>query len=506
MAEAPDWVINPNDFDYSMNIIGRIKIDGIFSDDSYDKIAAFHNSELRGVTNITYDEAYQEYFVFLTLYSNNTSGDAINFSIWDATKGQIIQSLVNTASSITFIDNNVLGTLSNPTLFENTDNIEKELTLNKGWTWVSMNVNDPNYSNLNELTSNQILETSDRILSHSPSLLETYYKDNFSPENSSWSGTISSNGGLSNNFMYKMQFANEQKLIIKGTPVNIGTWNFPVKQNWNWLPYPLDKNILVSEALALFDPVDGDLIKSQNLFAIYDPLNGWSGTLNYLEEGRGYMLKSSKDQAFKYPNVFSKTSNTKLPENGIAYNQKQGEIDAQYTKYSDNMNAVVLLPEGYNELFVFDFDGVLKGEARNQLIGEKSLSFITIYGEVSEELIFHIGNGFSQRSTSKIFAFKGNNVLGSVAFPVILEDVFLDDFKIFPNPFNNDLTIQMHSKEETLMGLKLYNIIGQLVYIKSTMLNIGENSVNISPGISKGVYFLHVDVKDSNSIYKVIKN
>ena len=506
LAEAPEWVINPNDFDYSMNIIGRIKIDGVFSDDTYDKIAAFHNGELRGVTNIVYNEAYQEYFVFLTLYSNTASGEVINFSIWDATQGRIIQSIVNTTSSITFIDNNVLGSLSNPTLFENTGNIEQELSLNKGWTWISMNVNDPNFSNIDALTSNQTLETSDRILSHSPSLLETYFKDNTSPSNSSWNGTISSNGGLSINFMYKMKFANAQKLIVKGTPVNVSTWSFPVKQNWNWLPYPMSKNILVSEALALLDPVDGDLIKSQNLFAIYDPLNGWSGTLNYLEEGHGYMLKSSKDKAFKYPNVFSKTSNTKHFENGVVYNKKQGVIDAQYTKYSDNMNAIVLLPEGYNELFVYDFDGILKGAARNQLVGDKALSFITIYGDAPEELTFYIGNGISQRSTSKSFAFKGNNVLGSVAYPVILEDLFLDDFKIFPNPFNNDLTIQMHSKEETLMGLKLFNIIGQLVYVKSSMLNIGENSVNISPGISKGVYFLHVNLKDSNIIYKVIKN
>ena len=88
-------------------------------------------------------------------------------------------------------------------------------------------------------------------------------------------------------------------------------------------------------------------------------------------------------------------------------------------------------------------------------------------------------------------------IAGPVFGPVFIDNIYfyndptagIDDFgkntfKIFPNPFNNDLTIQMHSKEETLMGLKLFNIIGQLVYMKSSMLNIGENSVNISPGIS----------------------
>jgi hypothetical protein len=54
-----------------------------------------------------------------------------------------------------------------------------------------------------------------------------------------------------------------------------------------------------------FDAVDGDVIKSQNLFAIYDAIIGWNGTLNYLESGKGYMIKSRKDQSFKYPSYLS---------------------------------------------------------------------------------------------------------------------------------------------------------------------------------------------------------
>jgi hypothetical protein len=29
---------------------------------------------------------------------------------------------------------------------------------------------------------------------------------------------------------------------------------------------------------------------------IYDPIVGWNGTLNYLESGTGYMIKSSKSK------------------------------------------------------------------------------------------------------------------------------------------------------------------------------------------------------------------
>jgi hypothetical protein len=33
---------------------------------------------------------------------------------------------------------------------------------------------------------------------------------------------------------------------------------------------------------------------------------GWNGTLNYLESGTGYMIKSSKEQSFTYPSYLAK--------------------------------------------------------------------------------------------------------------------------------------------------------------------------------------------------------
>jgi hypothetical protein len=98
-----------------------------------------------------------------------------------------------------------------------------------------------------------------------------------------------------------------------------------------------------NEALAYFDAVDGDVIKSQNLFAIYDPIIGWNGTLNYLESGKGYMIKSTKDQIFKYPSYLSQfgyywKTNNSLTELGQ-------ETIRPRMKYADNMNAVVSLPK-----------------------------------------------------------------------------------------------------------------------------------------------------------------
>jgi hypothetical protein len=102
-------------------------------------------------------------------------------------------------------------------------------------------------------------------------------------QKSTWSGGISVDGGLINTKMYKV-FTTQQPLIIKGVSVDVN-WSFPIKENWNWLPHPLLETS--SPMKHYFDATDGDVIKSQNLFAIYDAIIGWNGTLSYLEAGKG---------------------------------------------------------------------------------------------------------------------------------------------------------------------------------------------------------------------------
>ena len=78
-----------------MNIIGKIKINGVFSEDRYTKVAAFVGNELRGVANLNYDASFDDYFLYLNIFSNNATGEDISFKIWDASQGKIYQGLMN---------------------------------------------------------------------------------------------------------------------------------------------------------------------------------------------------------------------------------------------------------------------------------------------------------------------------------------------------------------------------------------------------------------------------
>lgn len=501
LAPEPNWNVDPTRFDYSMNIIAKIKVDGVLSVDSYDKIGAFYNEETRGSAKLVYNEAYKEYFAFLTIYSNVNSGENLKFKIWDASQGKILEASAELNPSITFMNNEVLGTLSKPYIFANSGLVEQEIKLNKGWTWISLNTNDTNFSDLNALTKSLTLETSNRILSHSPALLDTYFKDASNPANSGWSGTISANGGLSSSKMYKVNVTQEQTLKIKGKNVDVSTWSFPIKENWNWLAYPLASNQTTNEALAYFDAADGDVIKSQNLFAIYDPIIGWNGTLKYLEAGKGYMIKSTKVQTFKYPDNLERSKTGKSVSNNT-----QEPIASEFQQYSQNMNAVVLLPKGFDELYAYDSRGVLKGIARNQIVEGKELSFITIFGDDAQELTFTLGDGFTKKQTSKSFTFKGNEVLGTITNPVILEEVSRNENSIYPNPFATTLNFELNAVKKQEVNVQLYSVNGQLVFSQKAIIESGSNVISISPNIAQGVYIAEAAVDGKLIRTKVIKN
>jgi hypothetical protein len=505
LAPAPDWAVDPSLYKHSMNLVGRIKVDAKFSEDSYDKIAAFSDGKVRGSVNLVYNDAYQEYFAFLTVYSNADKDEDIEFKIWDSSQGKVIIANVDKKDFIPFEQNGILGKLSQPVIFANSSLVQQNIAFNKGWTWVSMNVLDANFADLNELTKGLSLETDDRIQSHSPARLETYYKDESTPAQSSWSGEISDSIGLTNTKMYKVFTTNQNTLVLKGAAVAISNWNFPIQTNWNWLPYILLGNQLTNEALAYFDATDGDVIKSQSLFAIYDPLVGWNGTLNYLESGTGYMIKSSKEQSFTYPNYLAKAGKFNRGKNQNSLTDLDQEtIMSEFTQYAYNMNAVVSLPQGYDELFVYDAKGVLKGATVNQDINNKALSFITVYGEMPETLVFYIGDGINKKRTSKSFSFKGNDVLGTIAKPIIIGES-IDNVTIYPNPFDNEITIKVNAVKDQVVSIQLYSLTGQMLLDEKQDVVSGENLLKIQPRVSTGSYLLQIKINGEKVINKVMK-
>ncbi len=527
LDKAPNWTVTPTNFTYSMNMIGRLKFNGVFTKDTYSMIAAFKNDTVVGVAKMEYNENYQQYFMYLTIYSNASSRDVITFKGWDATEGKIKELTFDDQLSLNFIDNDIVGTPANPVIFENTTLVEQNIAINRGWSWISLFVDDPNFKNINTLTRKLSLETGDRIMSGSS---QEIYSKNIVPF--TWSGSITATGGLSISKMYKLYFATPQTLSIKGNYIDLANWKFPVNTNWNWLPYPLPFNRLVSDALAYFDAANGDLIKSQTQFAIYDPKMGWTGTLKYLEPGKGYMLKSTKAQTFTFPTYLMKTlSKAPIDSSVWAIGKTVGAIAANassrvatnstisinegnllaneivikdFSKYTQNMNAVVLMPKGSNELQVFDDQDQLKGIAQRE--GMTDLAYLTIFGDKPQNLYFYVNEAGAIKKSSYIATFTANGVLGSVSDPVILSFDSENNVKTYPNPFGSEFNLVISSNKEQKATVSIFSISSQLLYNKEIQLQKGTNHRKISFSGVEGVYLIKVQMDGVDYLKTIIKS
>jgi hypothetical protein len=521
LEKEPTLTLDASKFSQSMNIIGKVKTEGIFSDDPYDKVVATVNGEVRGITSIIYDASFKEYFVYLTVYSNEVSGENISFYIWDASDGKLKEAVLDDKFTIPYIPDEIVGTYTRPAIFSNTEVTGQQLSFNQGWTWTSFNVTDARFGNLNALTNTLVLNTSDLIMSNAPALFDAY-QSNPNPTESGWSGTVSSNGGISNNKMYKIKLSAAQKLNIKGVPVDLNTWSFDLSQNWNWLPFVVSKNIPVTDALANLNPSDGDLIKSQSLFAIYSTAVGWKGSLTYLKAGEGYMLKTGVAQKFTYPEYLNrlntKTNSSKvLKQNSITVQNSKivneakvsDEIAAplsnNYARFANTMSAIVKLPEGYQDLSFYNELGELRGNSQTQNVQGVDLAFITIYGDKPEKLTAYIGSGNSAQATSKSINFSTDAILGSIANPVII-DLSTEKINVYPNPFHHDFEIAINSKEAGDATILINNMFGQTVFESTSKINVGTNILKVQPTVPAGSYILKIKMADKVIFQKIIKN
>lgn len=524
LMKEPKLTFSPTNYTQSMNFVGQIKVNGIIANDLFDKVYAVapgaNGLEVRGKAGLTYDRLLNVYTVFLTTYSNVVSGENMSFFIWDATQGNFLEATMNGALETPFIADRVIGSFSNPAIFANTTVAGQLVTLNPGWTWASFNVSDPRFASLNQLTAGVDLSTSDLIQSIAPSLFDSYQFYSTGSTSNGWSGGITTNGGISANKMYKIKVAKGGELKLKGIPVDLTTWSFNLQTGWNWLPYVANKNIPIGDALSNLNPTEGDLIKSQNLFAIYSSsARAWKGSLTYLNQSEGYMINVTTAQNFTYPSYINRLNDSQQAKDvfgkKVAVNKtamltidekSTPLIEADYSKFANTMNAVVKLPEGFNELYFYNEAGELRGNAKTMLVDGQELAFITLYGDKTEKLTAHIGSNNTTQSTSKRFDFSPDVILGSIAKPVLIELENQDVF-VFPNPFQDELKIEVNTPEKGEAKISIYNLASShTIFETSFAVDAGSSVLKMQPNIPVGAYLIKVQVGQRVVVKKIIKD
>lgn len=113
-VSAQDWTVDPADFEFSMNLTGKVSLDDGEIDDENTTLGAFVGGDCVGLCQPTEQSGNFELFL-LTVYSNTASGDMIEFKL--LTSESIEVSLEN---QVLFQSNAIVCSAENPFIWMET--------------------------------------------------------------------------------------------------------------------------------------------------------------------------------------------------------------------------------------------------------------------------------------------------------------------------------------------------------------------------------------------------
>ena len=163
------------------------------------------------------------------------------------------------------------------------------IALSAGTNWVSFNVE----TNLDALKAALVATGNTAITIQGQSLNATY-----NPNNGRWTGQLRV---LDLSQMYKIKVADACEITLEGTPVDPSMYPVTIAPGVNYIAYPFNTNMTVTDAFAGFG-VNGDVVQSQLQNANFNG-SRWIGQLRNLEPGKGYVYKSASTETrvFNYP-------------------------------------------------------------------------------------------------------------------------------------------------------------------------------------------------------------
>lgn len=495
-AIAPDWKVDPSKYEFTMSIVGTLKINGINSTDVRDKIAAMIDQEVRGVANLQYVPSIDAYRVFLNVY-NTEKNPKIAFRIWDASTGKVYSEV--TPTNILFTTDSIRGSLLNPTVFESGSILTYELPIYSGWNWLTFFLDNDS----NAIDTVLVSVAEDKATVKTMAVI----KNNKPPDlvlsdcnaNNSWNGSLKGDVLIPTNNI-KLKKTSNDTLVLKGTVVNPTTRTITLYPGWTWIGFVSIRQQEINAALSNLTPTTGDLIKGKYNFAIYNgPALGWIGSLKTMIPGEGYMYKSlsSSNKTFKYPvaGMFDNITGN------LSTRTKEDELwSVDHHPYNNNMTAITkvntpcleLIESGTFGIGAMDAAGNWRGKAPVDLIDEQAHSFLTIAGDANEFLAFKLIHADKNTvfDLKRSIQFIPNEHLGNMDFPYTLEmddflcktikynnDQFNGRFVVYPQVVKDAFNIEFTAmNEDDHASLSITNMLGQEVINKKVYLRKGFNA------------------------------
>lgn len=505
-GEKPDWTVNPADFKYNMSVFGKLYINKVYSSDDEDMLAAFSGGKCVGVCNNRYYKQNDMYYAMLTVYSNDVNGSDLEFRIWDASTGQTY--IAQSEKPISFENNAVVGSPSQPVLFTAKDYRVQNITLNEGWTWISTNIASDKLSDLNKLLADGKWTSDDQVKS------EQYGFASWTKRNG-WVGQLTE---IDNDQMYLVHSSAPQNLHISGPAVDPTSHKLTIRgakedgtPRWNYISYLPSDNFTLKEALAGYDAKEGDIVKSQTQMAMYSGNLGWIGSLTYMENGKGYMLQrqSQDDAVLQYP---SKTSVGRKAKAAMAA-AKDADGTNAYFPYSANMTAVVEV-EGVElqqgDRLVSYVAGEPRGYAEGITLPDgRTIFMLAVGGDKPEavDVTIERGGNIIAKAPS-VISYAANSNVGTINEPMHISFLGTDGrLYVYPSPFYSQLKIRAMVDRDAYADVYVTDMSGKRV-VAWNDCNAGGNvdiTWNAGNTVPSGVYIVSISVDGNVYSMKAIK-
>jgi Secretion system C-terminal sorting domain len=495
----PAWVVNPQAYSYTMNMTVQLNIEGELSTDRLDLIGAFVGDELRGSAYVQYIRDLDRYLAFITVYSNQVSGETVTFRIWDASTCLLYG---QAAESFVFETNDLIGSPLVPQVIHTNNLVRVAIPILWGWNWISYNVNLPDPSVNTALAS--LTAPQGATIKGQTSFSQYFNSGNL------WAGSLSQ---LSHLTMYQYRSNGLDSIILLGSPVNLETTTIPIVQGWNWISYLPLQGMTVDSALQSLVPLNGDVVKSQTTFAQYVAGVGWLGNMSFMRPTQGYLLRLSNPGTLQYPP-------RRLWEDEVSFRSgADPELmslsehwTVNPTQYEHTMNVIALVRNGEGENILSSdtevgafMEGQVRGAAKPVYIEalDAWLLFLTVYSnEEGDMLSFRLydESAGAEYALTGQQVFIANRIAGSIDQPVVLtlgdvtevsEPGIAAGLRVFPNPARERVFVRFEAAQAEEVLVRVTDALGRQVAQLKHGAHAGENTLEWAPaGLARGLYTL----------------
>ena len=406
-GDEPEWMVDKSDYENTMNMIAQLSILGTPSADTADKLAVFVGDECRGVGRPVYSKRYDSYYVLLDIYGNAADeGTNLSFRAYDASTGMVYTQLECSNGDVAFTKDQIAGTYADPVLLNALDYQEQTTSLTKGWNWMAL------YVQPDDMSMQTVLAPINAEVTMAKS--QTGFMESTGSE---WYGNEIM---MNNSEMYKINLSAPATLKVLGRVADPSSRLITVKQGWNWIAYNATSAMSLDEAFAGMQPEDGDVVKAQSCFAVYDGYE-WAGTLSLLEPGQGYMLYSvaTADRTFAYPlagqiDKTAKARARRLPPAGYFE-------PVDYHKYPDNMSLIARVTFDGNELPGAEIGIYAGDECRSHAYtNDAGLAYVTIPGNAKTTLTFKLLYKGKVYTSTTTLDYESDGIVGSTFNPFVI--------------------------------------------------------------------------------------